>query len=383
MSDIAKPDANARVEAAILSRVTPAEAAHSLGEPVAVTVEGLSKAFGETAALHEVSLRIEGGELIALLGPSGSGKTTLLRVIAGLEFPTAGRVLIGSEDASRKRVQDRNVGFVFQHYALFRHMTVFDNIAFGLRVRRERRLSETTIRERVMTLLELVQLPGLGKRYPSQLSGGQRQRVALARALAIEPRILLLDEPFGALDAKVRKDLRRWLREIHDRTGHTTIFVTHDQEEALELADRVAVMNRGRIEQVGSSDEIYDRPASPFVFDFIGDSSALPVTVQGGRLQLDDRVLALDAQGHAEGAATLFFRPGHVRLAEGGGEGGAIAGRITGARRVGDLRRVELEVGARRQRIEVDLPADRPLPASGRLAVLPERWTLFDRDPAA
>ena len=235
-----------------------------------VTVENLVKDFGRTPALHGVSLEIAGGELIALLGPSGSGKTTLLRLIAGLDFPTSGRVMFGNEDASNKSVQDRNVGFVFQSYALFRHMTVFENIAFGLRVRPSAtRPSEASIRERVMTLLDLVQLPGLDKRFPGQLSGGQRQRVA--RALAIEPRVLLLDEPFGALDAKVRKDLRRWLREIHDRTGHTTVFVTHDQEEALELADRVVVMSQGKIEQVGSADDIYDRPASPFVFDFIGE----------------------------------------------------------------------------------------------------------------
>jgi sulfate transport system ATP-binding protein len=259
-----------------------------------VTVENLVKEFGTTAALHGASLKIGSGELIALLGPSGSGKTTLLRIIAGLDFPTSGRVLFGDEDASTKTVQERNIGFVFQSYALFRHMTVFENVAFGLRVRPSHtRPGEKEIRDRVMTLLGFVQLGGLEKRYPAQLSGGQRQRVAFARALAIEPRLLLLDEPFGALDAKVRKELRRWLREIHDRTGHTTIFVTHDQEEALELADRVAVMSKGRIEQVGSADDIYDRPATPFVFDFIGDSSALPVAIRQGRVYLDDAALAV------------------------------------------------------------------------------------------
>src|SRR5262245_3376607 len=231
------------------SSVVPTVAGNRLRErSMTVTAENLVKEFGQTAALHGVSLEIAGGELIALLGPSGSGKTTLLRLIAGLDFPTSGRVLFGNEDASSKSVQERNVGFVFQNYALFRHMTVFDNLAFGLRVRpRATRPSETSIRARVMRLLGRVQLSGLAQPFPRRLSGGQRQRVAFARPLAVEPRVLLRDEPFGALDAKVRKDLRRWLREIHDRTGHTTVFVTHDQEEALELADRVVVMSQGKI----------------------------------------------------------------------------------------------------------------------------------------
>jgi sulfate transport system ATP-binding protein len=346
------------------------------GEPVRVTIVDLVKTFGETAALHGVSLRIAGGELIALLGPSGSGKTTLLRLIAGLDFPTSGRILFGDDDASSRSVQQRNVGFVFQHYALFRHMTVFENIAFGLRIRpRSARPAAAAIRERVRTLLDLVQLSGFDRRYPSQLSGGQRQRVALARALAIEPRILLLDEPFGALDAKVRKELRRWLRGIHDRTGHTTVFVTHDQEEALELADRVVVMSEGRIEQVGSADDIYDRPATPFVFDFIGDCSAVPVSVDRGRVRLDDRVLAIDAKGHADGPATLFFRPGHVRLA--GHESTALVGLVCGSRRVGDMRRLEVEVGRARHRIEIDVPADFEIARTGRIAVQPTEWCIF------
>src|SRR5215510_819088 len=215
-----------------------------------VRVQHLRKEFDRFPALHDVSLDIRSGELIALLGPSGSGKTTLLRLIAGLENPTEGAIFFGDEDASQKTVQDRNVGFVFQHYALFRHMTVAENIGFGLKVRdRDRRPTDIEIRRRASELLDL-----------AQLSGGQRQRVALARALAIEPRVLLLDEPFGALDAQVRRELRRWLRDIHDRTGHTTVFVTHDQEEALELADRIVVLNHGQIEQVGSPDEVYDRP---------------------------------------------------------------------------------------------------------------------------
>ena len=249
-----------------------------------VRVTNVRKEFDRFPALRDVTLDIRSGELIALLGPSGSGKTTLLRLIAGLERPTSGAIYFGDEDASLKTVQERNVGFVFQHYALFRHMTVAENIGFGLKVRREGRPPSREIARRASELLDLVQLSGLEKRYPAQLSGGQRQRVALARALAIEPRVLLLDEPFGALDAQVRRELRRWLREIHDKTGHTTVFVTHDQEEALELADRVVVMSQGRIEQVGTADEVYDTPNSPFVFSFIGEFELLAGARGRGRI---------------------------------------------------------------------------------------------------
>lgn len=230
----------------------------------------ISKLFGSTAALHPVSLAIPSGALVALLGPSGSGKTTLLRILGGLEFPTAGRVLFDGQDATRLSVQDRRAGFVFQSYALFRHMTVFENIAYGLKARpRATRPAAAEIARRVTRLLDLIQLPDIGSRYPSQLSGGQRQRVALARALAIEPRMLLLDEPFGALDARVRKDLRQGLREIHDTTGLTTVFVTHDQDEAMDLADLVVVMSMGRIEQIGRPQDIRAKPASAFVRSFI------------------------------------------------------------------------------------------------------------------
>lgn len=237
---------------------------------VAVRVRDLKKQFSAFPALRGVSLDVEAGELVALLGPSGSGKTTLLRAIAGLEIQEGGKIYFGDIDADQLSLRERRIGFVFQHYALFRHMTVLDNIAFGLRARpRRERPDESQIKARVFDLLRLVQLEGLEGRYPSQLSGGQRQRVALARALAIEPRVLLLDEPFGALDAKVRKDLRRWLRELQQQTGHTTLFVTHDQEEAFELADRVAILNKGEIEQIGTPLEIVAAPASPFVADFI------------------------------------------------------------------------------------------------------------------
>lgn len=235
-----------------------------------IQIDEISKLFGTTAALQPVSLSIPGGALVALLGPSGSGKTTLLRILGGLEYPTSGRVLFDGQDATGMTVQERRAGFVFQSYALFRHMTVFDNIAYGLNARpRASRPSRAEIARRVTKLLDLIQLPQISDRYPSQLSGGQRQRVALARALAIEPRMLLLDEPFGALDAKVRKELRQGLREIHDETGLTTVFVTHDQDEAMELADLVVVMSMGRIEQIGRPQDIRTRPATPFVRDFI------------------------------------------------------------------------------------------------------------------
>jgi sulfate transport system ATP-binding protein len=235
-----------------------------------IEIDEISKEFGATAALHPVSLKVPSGALVALLGPSGSGKTTLLRILGGLEYPSTGRVLYEGADATGLSVQERRAGFVFQNYALFKHMTVFENIAYGLRARpRPQRPTEAEIVRRVTKLLDLIQLPDIGSRYPSQLSGGQRQRVALARALAIEPRMLLLDEPFGALDARVRKELRQGLREIHDTTGLTTIFVTHDQEEAMELADMVVVMSMGRIEQVGRPADIRAKPATKFVREFI------------------------------------------------------------------------------------------------------------------
>jgi sulfate transport system ATP-binding protein len=344
-----------------------------------VRVVHVRKEFDRFAALHDVSLDIRSGELIALLGPSGSGKTTLLRLIAGLERPTEGAIFFGDDDASQKSVQERNVGFVFQHYALFRHMTVADNIGFGLKVRdRDRRPSEAEIRRRASELLDLVQLSGLEKRYPAQLSGGQRQRVALARALAIEPRVLLLDEPFGALDAQVRRELRRWLRDIHDRTGHTTVFVTHDQEEALELADRVVVMSQGAIEQVGSADDVYDRPNSPFVYGFIGDSSFLPVTVEGDEVWISDRTIGLRAPGVPAGPALLYFRPHDIELTD--GCGGCIAGTVANSRRVAGTRRVELEVGGSREKVEIELPIDHPAAQKSRVAFRPKKWKLFPQN---
>ena len=324
-----------------------------------VRAAGIRKRFGAGgyAALGGVDLDVRQGELLALLGPSGSGKTTLLRVIAGLEIPDQGRVFFGSEDVTDKPVQQRGIGFVFQHYALFRHLSVFDNVAYGLRARRPRP-GAGAIRKRVDELLELVQLGEHGGRFPSQLSGGQRQRVALARALAPEPNVLLLDEPFGALDAQVRKDLRRWLRDIHHRTGQTTIFVTHDQDEALELADRVAILNRGRLEQVGSPDDVYEDPASAFVMGFVGESVRLPVRIEGGTARFGGRALPLVASGQPDGDADLFLRLGDLALAD--VASGEITGEVRGVRRVGRVRRADVRLDVDGRDVEVDLSDEMP-----------------------
>ena len=281
---------------------------------MSIEVSNIGKRFGTFVALDDVSLNIPTGELVALLGPSGSGKTTLLRIIAGLEVPDAGLVRFDREEATSLSARDRNVGFVFQHYALFRHMTVFENIAFGLRVRPRRlRPSEQKIRARVEELLGLVQLDWAGERLPSQLSGGQRQRVALARALAVEPKVLLLDEPFGALDAKVREELRRWLRRLHDELHITSVFVTHDQEEALELANRVVVLNNGRIEQAGTPEEIYHHPATPFVYNFLGNVNLFHGRVRDGKVYIRDTHIAVNPGHHLAGAdgrsAAVYIRP--------------------------------------------------------------------------
>ena len=276
-----------------------------------IEIRNVSKQFGNFQALGDVSLDIEAGELVALLGPSGCGKTTLLRIIAGLETPDQGSILFSGEDTTDVHVRERGVGFVFQHYALFRHMTVFENVAFGLRVKpRASRPSEAQIKEKVHSLLGLVQLDWLADRFPSQLSGGQRQRIALARALAVEPKVLLLDEPFGALDAKVRKELRRWLRRLHDDLHVTSIFVTHDQEEALEVADRVVLMNAGKIEQIGSPQEVWDNPASPFVYGFLGDVNLFHGRAHEGEVQLEGMKLDSPEHSGAQNAKALaYVRP--------------------------------------------------------------------------
>ena len=279
---------------------------------MSIEIRNVSKQFGDFQALRDVSLDIKSGELIALLGPSGCGKTTLLRIIAGLETADVGTIHFSGEDTTDVHVRDRNVGFVFQHYALFRHMTVFENVAFGLRMKpRKERPSEAQIKEKVMRLLKLVQLDWIADRFPSQLSGGQRQRIALARALAVEPKVLLLDEPFGALDAKVRKELRRWLRRLHDELHVTSIFVTHDQEEALEVADRVVVINQGKIEQEGSPQQVWDNPASPFVYGFLGDVNLFKGRAKDGQVYLDEgmQLESSEAKGAVDKSAFAYVRP--------------------------------------------------------------------------
>jgi len=279
---------------------------------MSITVKHVSKSFGTFVALNDVSLEVPSGALLALLGPSGSGKTTLLRIIAGLEVADSGTVLYADEDVTGTAVRERNVGFVFQHYALFKHLSVFENVAFGLRVRGE---SRTRVKERVRKLLRMVQLESLERSVPAQLSGGQRQRVALARALAAEPKVLLLDEPFGALDAKVRQELRQWLRRLHDEIHLTSVFVTHDQEEAFEVADQVVVMNRGQIEQTGTPEEIFDHPASAFVMDFLGNVNVFQGVVQGGRARLGELEVAYPEYPHGESrAATAFIRAHELEI---------------------------------------------------------------------
>ena len=310
---------------------------------MSIAVHGIKKRFGEFVALENVDLEVPAGQLVALLGPSGCGKTTLLRIIAGLETPDAGEVYLQGRPATDLPVQHRRVGFVFQHYALFRHMTVFDNIAFGLTVRRRRdRPPAAQIRSRVADLLALVQLEGAADRRPSQLSGGQRQRIALARALAVEPEVLLLDEPFGALDTQVRQELRRWLRRLHDALHFTSLFVTHDQQEALEVADSVVVLNHGRIEQRGSPREVYDAPASNFVHRFIGTSQELPAIRRGGQVAIG-QLPSVSVAG-ADGNYTAVVRPHDVTVAR---TGPGWRGQAVGVRVIGPLVQLEIALEGR------------------------------------
>ncbi|MBI2770987.1 MAG: sulfate ABC transporter ATP-binding protein [Burkholderiales bacterium] len=311
---------------------------------MSIEIRNVSKKFGEFNALRNVSLDINSGELIALLGPSGCGKTTLLRIIAGLETADAGSILFSGEDTTDVHVRERQVGFVFQHYALFRHMTVFENVAFGLRVKpRGQRPGEDQIKRKVHELLGLVQLDWLADRFPSQLSGGQRQRIALARALAVEPKVLLLDEPFGALDAKVRKELRRWLRRLHDELHVTSIFVTHDQEEALEVADRVVLMNAGRVEQVGSPQEVWDHPASPFVYGFLGDVNMFHGRAHQGEVVLEG--LRIESREHADAQnakAFAYVRPHDLDVQRYAPGAAGIVVQLSRAIVVGPIARLEL-----------------------------------------
>ena len=344
-----------------------------------IALHEVTKRFGAFTALDNVNVDIESGELLALLGPSGSGKTTLLRIIAGLDWPDRGEVRFDGEDALLRSVGERNVGFVFQNYALFRHMTVFENVAFGLRARpRRRRPSEAEIRTRVERLLDLVQLRAHGQRLPAQLSGGQRQRIALARALAIEPGILLLDEPFGALDAKVRKELRRWLRQLHEEINITSVFVTHDQEEALELADRVIVLDKGRVQQVGTPEAIYEQPQTAFVQHFIGESLAVPVTIDAGSVHFAGRRLTLDPQGIDNGAASLFVRPYDVAIVP-QAAATALTGVIKRVHGFGPARRVEIALldGEREHFIELNAPRDKAFAIGQQVGLEPRAYRLF------
>jgi sulfate transport system ATP-binding protein len=358
---------------------------------MSLEITNVSKRFGRFPALNDVSLFAEDGEFLALLGPSGSGKTTLMRIIAGLESPDAGKVAFRGEDLLAKAVRDRRIGFVFQHYALFRHMTAAQNVAFGMHVKRRldqwplaarnksptyaRPLTNKEIKNRVEELLALVQLDGLGGRYPSQLSGGQRQRVALARALAIEPSILLLDEPFGALDAKVRRGLRRWLRDLHEHTGLTTIFVTHDQDEALELADRIAILRDGRIEQIGTPEQLYREPASGFVFDFLGDTVQLPCSVNGGIALIEGFGAPIVGDIPSDGPAIAYLRPDEFDVATGDGPG--IKARVRSIILAGHDARVDCRLD-NDDHVELRVPLDQAVRLSPR-----ERLRLLPRHARA
>ncbi|MET0348922.1 MAG: sulfate ABC transporter ATP-binding protein [Rhizobacter sp.] len=345
---------------------------------MSIQIRNLNKRFGATVVCDNLNLDIPSGELVALLGPSGSGKTSLLRIIAGLERPDSGSVLFHGADTTHEDVRDRNVGFVFQHYALFAHMSIFENVAFGLRVRpKATRPSEAQIRAKVTDLLKLVQLDWIADRFPHQLSGGQRQRIALARALAVEPKVLLLDEPFGALDAKVRKELRRWLRRLHDEVHVTSVFVTHDQDEAMEVADRVVVMNKGRIEQDGTPDEVYDRPATPFVLQFLGD-----VNLFHGRF------------GHAPGGAVepgdvSYVRPHELEILA-APQDGALPVTLSQALTVGPQTRIEFKRVDDGSYVDVELPRSEyqalrqrmTLEPGTTLHLLPRKVTRFSADQA-
>ena len=329
---------------------------------MSIEVSGVSKRFGSVTVLHQVDVDVRAGELVALLGPSGCGKTTLLRIIAGLETPDEGSIRVSGEEAGGKNVGERRVGFVFQHYALFRHMTVFENVAFGLRVRpRRQRPAPGEIAERSHALLRLVQLEQFSDRYPAQLSGGQQQRVALARALAVEPRVLLLDEPFGSLDAKVRRELRQWLRRLHDELHVTSVFVTHDQEEALEVADRVVLMNAGRIEQIGSPQQVYDQPRTPFVFDFLGGVNLFHGRLHDGLLQIGEMQLAVpEHAGAAAGPAVGYVRSHELDVARPRhGADAGLAAAVLHVRRLGPVVRVELEQLGSGELFEATMSAER------------------------
>ncbi|HWK44180.1 MAG TPA: sulfate/molybdate ABC transporter ATP-binding protein [Stellaceae bacterium] len=338
---------------------------------MSIDLRGICCRFGSTAALSDIDLSVGDGEFVALLGPSGSGKTTLLRILAGLEFADTGGLQIDGRDAHRIAPRDRGIGFVFQHYALFRHMTVAGNIRFGLEIRpRRTRPNRREIDRRVAELLDMVQLPGMERRYPTQLSGGQQQRVALARALAVEPRILLLDEPFGALDTKVREELRGFLKDLHKRLGITSLFVTHDQDEALEIADRIVIMRDGRIEQAGPTAEVYAAPVSPFVFEFLGQSNRLAVDVMAGRATTRSGVAVAEGIALPDGSAVAFFRPHDLDLTQAPATDSVPTARVSDIAVVGARARITLidQDGV----LSAELPADQ---LNGMSIGSPVSWT--------
>lgn len=322
-----------------------------------IEVRHINKKFGNFQALKDINLKVPFGKLVALLGPSGSGKTSLLRIISGLEQPNSGQVILDGIDATERSARDRRIGFVFQHYALFRHMTVFENVAFGLRVkRRAERLSKTEISNRVMQLLAMVQLDWLSDRLPDQLSGGQRQRVALARALAVEPKVLLLDEPFGALDAKVRKELRRWLRRLHEEIRLTSIFVTHDVEEALEVADQVVVLNEGRIEQIGTPDHVYEHPINSFVYNFLGSVNLFHTRVRNGKVHIGNATLDIDTD---QAEAVVYVRPHDLEIVRESNNENALQASILRIHAIGPIVRIELVRKDNREIVEAELTRER------------------------
>jgi sulfate transport system ATP-binding protein len=357
---------------------------------MSIQIRHIRKTFGAFVALDNVSLDFATGELVALLGPSGCGKTTLLRIIAGLEHADTGTVVLHGENAVATDVRQRRVGFVFQHYALFRHMNVYDNVAFGLKMKpRRERLPGQTIRDRVYALLSLVQLDFVADRFPSQLSGGQRQRIALARALAVEPKVLLLDEPFGALDAKVRKELRRWLRRLHDELRVTSVFVTHDQEEALEVADRVVLMNHGRVEQVGSPEEVYRHPATPFVYGFLGAVNLFHGRVDGNHVRVGDGMLPHADVAIASGADVVAYaRPHELDIVRNGTDGIGITAKVRRVLTFGLAARVELEGtdSASGQQFEVEITHERAseldLREGEAVRLVPSRLKVFESNRA-
>ena len=350
---------------------------------MSIEVRNVTRAFGDFIAVNNVSFEVASGELVALLSPSGAGKTTLLRIIAGLETADSGQILFHGEDATDTGAGERHVGFVFQHYALFRHMTVFENVAFGLRVRPRRlRPSPEEIRDKVHALLKLVQLDWLADHYPHQMSGGQRQRIALARALAVEPKVLLLDEPFGALDAKVRKELRAWLRRLHDEIHITSLFVTHDQEEALEVADRVVVMNAGRIEQIGTPDEVYDHPATPFVYQFLGDVNLFHGRVQDGHAKIGDwEVPVPEGTQVDDDQAVVYVRPHDLEILKASDDRDALKAIVTQFAAVGPRVRVDLKRLDSGETIHAEIPKDQFLElhisTGDQVSVRPRRHRVF------